>query len=164
MEGREAALSTTPYYHLSRIVSSRIAKYHVLCQPYRAYHAMSGRWCPCPALGVSSCCCGARPRAVLRAGRLGAPGPGGPRRGVVVPSGGVWFAPGLRAACGGRRPWRGPLWGAARLAPPASPRPPCAVRGPRWPSPICTRPRPCEGGASSVTLSAHQGLPAARSA
>lgn len=73
-----------------------------------------------PVRGVSRCCCGARPRAVGRAGWVGAPGPGGPRRGVVVPSGGVASAPGLRPGLAG-------VARALAIAPPASPRPPCAV-------------------------------------
>lgn len=84
------------------------------------------------AVSRSFCC--ARPRASLRAGRLGAPGPGGPRRGVVVLSGGVGFAPGLRplrglgAALAGRS--------CAAGLPVSAPPPSGGPRGLRPPHPL----------------------------
>lgn len=73
--------------------------------------------------GLSSCFCGARPRGLCPCWVPGRSRPwrpparrlcGPPRRGA--------FAPGLRAACVGRRPRRGPQKTRPAVAPPASPR------------------------------------------
>lgn len=159
----EHQMSTPPSYHLSQFVSSRIADItKCVCNPGHVIRRAAGAPVRRPGCRLVAVVPALAPCSVLAASAL--PALAAPGAALLCPPAVSGFAPGLRAACGGRRPRRGPLGVAARFAPPASPRPPCAVRGPRWPSPVCTRPRPCEGGAFSMPLSALTSLPVAKSA
>lgn len=95
-------------------------------------------FCRSRGAGLSSCFCGARPRGLCPCWVPGRSRPwrpparrlcGPPRRGA--------FAPGLRAACVGRRPRRGPQKTRPAVAPPASPRLPS--RRPWAPFPVLQR-------------------------
>lgn len=108
-------------------------------------------FCRSRGAGLSSCFCGARPRGLCPCWVPGRSRPwrpparrlcGPPRRGA--------FAPGLRAACVGRRPRRGPQKTRPAVAPPASPRLPACRPGAPCPPLLCCRPRPCEAGSSSA--------------